>query len=168
MLPSHVRWQTCVPSDSTWTSWRQKGDQSHAAARKPATKRKKSEFFFRHLFLSSERTITPADDYFQITCAVVIITEQSKVSVQLVPQSQTISHARASSSRMWPRWRQKKKGLARNKPSFSACTRKASKSWIIAAWEQKRRKMSNQAANAIHTSDTYGIYTSTYTSKAAN
>lgn len=107
-------------------------------------KKKRITELFTDLFLNPSTTITPARSYVHITWAVANITEQSNVSVQLVPQSQTSSHARASSSRMWPRWRQKKKGSVRNKPSFSACTRKALKSWMIADWEQ-RRNMPSQA-----------------------
>lgn len=76
-----------------------------------------------------------------VTWAVASMIEHKNVRVQLVPQSQIISQARASSSRMWPRWKQKNKGRAWNRPSLSTCARKVWKSCMIAAWEQRRRNI---------------------------
>lgn len=75
-----------------------------------------------------------------VTWAVARMIEIRNVSVQLVPHSQMMSQARASSSRMWPRWRQKNNGWARNRPSLSACARKVWKSWMTAACEKERKK----------------------------
>lgn len=137
--PSNGRWQTCAICDSSWTSWRQTGGQSRAAAIQPATTDEEEQQALTH---SSSTTFRQRDNDVWVTWAVASMKEIRNVSVQLVPQTQMMSQARASSSRMWPRWRQKNKGRAWNKPSLSACTRKVWKSCMIVAWEQRRRDTS--------------------------
>lgn len=101
--------------------------------------RKDFEIHLLQKWTSSETfRLRDDDDDVRVTWAVASMTAHRDVRIQLVPQSHIISQARASSSTMWPRWRQKNRGRARNRPSLSACARKEWKSRMIAAWEQRR------------------------------